>query len=158
RLPDYAHGMLSGFVLHGAPKQCLCHHGKCKRFNDLRFAARAVGGWRVAALRRRPRANAENTESAGSYGRRNAATKRGCNNAARREFGGRMGPAPCRWAWPVSICLVGAAAWASAQAQGFPQKPIRFVVPFPPGGATDALARILGEKMTEAWSQQVVID
>src|SRR5262245_5350915 len=47
---------------------------------------------------------------------------------------------------------------AAAAAQGFPQKSIRFVVPFPPGGATDGLARILGEKMTEAWSQQVVID
>jgi tripartite-type tricarboxylate transporter receptor subunit TctC len=45
-----------------------------------------------------------------------------------------------------------------AAAQEFPQKSIRFIVPFPPGGATDGLARILGEKMTEAWKQQVVID
>ena len=45
-----------------------------------------------------------------------------------------------------------------ANAQEFPQKPVRFVVPFPPGGATDGLARVLGEKMTEAWKQQVVID
>lgn len=43
-------------------------------------------------------------------------------------------------------------------AQEFPQKSIRFIVPFPPGGATDGLARTLGEKMTEAWKQQVVID
>ena len=45
-----------------------------------------------------------------------------------------------------------------AAAQEFPQKSIRFIVPFPPGGATDGLARTLGEKMTEAWKQQVVID
>jgi tripartite-type tricarboxylate transporter receptor subunit TctC len=45
-----------------------------------------------------------------------------------------------------------------AAAQEFPQKSIRFIVPFPPGGATDGLARILGDKMTEAWKQQVVID
>ena len=45
-----------------------------------------------------------------------------------------------------------------AAAQEFPQKSIRFIVPFPPGGATDGLARTLGEKMTETWKQQVVID
>ena len=59
--------------------------------------------------------------------------------------------------WIVSIllatCFVG-----GALAQEFPQKAVRFIVPFPPGGATDGLARILGERMTEAWRQQVVID
>jgi tripartite-type tricarboxylate transporter receptor subunit TctC len=43
-------------------------------------------------------------------------------------------------------------------AQEFPQKSIRFIVPFPPGGATDALARLLGDRMAEQWKQQVVID
>jgi tripartite-type tricarboxylate transporter receptor subunit TctC len=57
----------------------------------------------------------------------------------------------------VAALILGAGASAVA-AQTFPQKSIRFVVPFPPGGATDGLARILGEKMSEAWSQQVVID
>ena len=52
----------------------------------------------------------------------------------------------------AALCPVPAAA------QAFPQKAIRFVVPFPPGGATDGLARILGEKMAEAWGQAVVID
>lgn len=46
----------------------------------------------------------------------------------------------------------------AAFAQDFPQRPVRFVIPFPPGGATDGLARVLGEKMSEAWKQQVVID
>ena len=47
---------------------------------------------------------------------------------------------------------------APAIAQDYPQKTIRFIVPFPPGGATDALARVLGERLTETWKQQVVID
>ena len=46
----------------------------------------------------------------------------------------------------------------AATAQEFPQKAIRFIVPFPPGGATDALARVLGERMADTWKQQVVID
>jgi len=43
-------------------------------------------------------------------------------------------------------------------AQGWPQKPVRFIVPFPPGGATDISARLLGEKLTQIWGQQVVIE
>jgi tripartite-type tricarboxylate transporter receptor subunit TctC len=40
----------------------------------------------------------------------------------------------------------------------FPEKPVRFIVPFPPGGGTDSLARILGAKLSETWGQQVIID
>src|SRR3954467_310529 len=58
--------------------------------------------------------------------------------------------------------LVGAAllalASAGAAAQGWPQKPVRFIVPFPPGGATDISARLLGEKLPQFWGQQVVIE
>ena len=54
--------------------------------------------------------------------------------------------------------LLAACCAGGASAQDFPQKTVRFIVPFPPGGATDGLARILAEKMTEAWHQQVVID
>ena len=57
----------------------------------------------------------------------------------------------------LAVLLIACSA-CTALAQEFPQKPVRFVLPFPPGGATDGLARILGEKMTEAWKQQIVID
>ena len=45
-----------------------------------------------------------------------------------------------------------------AGAQEFPVKPIRFIVPFGPGSATDALARVIGLKMTEMWGQQVIVE
>ena len=46
----------------------------------------------------------------------------------------------------------------STAAQGYPVKPIRFVVPYVPGGNTDILSRLLGQKLNEAWRQQVIID
>src|SRR5205814_7045361 len=47
---------------------------------------------------------------------------------------------------------------SGAYAQFWPQKPVRFIVPFPPGGATDISARLLGEKLTQIWGQTVVIE
>lgn len=43
-------------------------------------------------------------------------------------------------------------------AQDYPSRPIRMVVPFPPGAASDFIARVLGQKLGEAWSQQLVVD
>ncbi|MCW5604184.1 MAG: tripartite tricarboxylate transporter substrate binding protein [Burkholderiales bacterium] len=45
-----------------------------------------------------------------------------------------------------------------AAAQTYPTKPIRLVVPFTPGGSTDILARVVGQKLTEAFGTQVIID
>src|SRR4051812_20382198 len=53
---------------------------------------------------------------------------------------------------------VAAACLPGAYAQTYPVKPIRLVVHFPPGGPTDLVARALGQKFTEAWGPQVVID
>jgi tripartite-type tricarboxylate transporter receptor subunit TctC len=47
---------------------------------------------------------------------------------------------------------------STAHAQGWPQKSVRFIVPFPPGGATDISARMVGQKLTEIWGQTVVIE
>ena len=54
--------------------------------------------------------------------------------------------------------LLGALVASSALAQSWPQKPVRFIVPFPPGGATDISARLLGEKLSHMWGQTVVIE
>ena len=62
-----------------------------------------------------------------------------------------------RWIRPIVFAAMTAAA-AIAQAQNYPVKPIRFLVPFPPGGGTDTMARIMAPKLAEALGQQVIID
>ncbi len=57
----------------------------------------------------------------------------------------------------VLSLLLAFAGSASAQ-QGYPNKPIRFIVPYAPGGSTSNVARLIGQKLTEAWGQQVIID
>ena len=58
-----------------------------------------------------------------------------------------------------AACLCAAAVVpAVAVAQAYPIKPIRMIVPWSPGGTSDTIGRILGQKMTEAWGQQIVID
>jgi tripartite-type tricarboxylate transporter receptor subunit TctC len=49
-------------------------------------------------------------------------------------------------------------AQGTAAAGSFPTKPIRWVVPYPTGGTSDFLARLIGQKLTEAWGQPVLID
>src|SRR5690348_12932340 len=47
---------------------------------------------------------------------------------------------------------------AVCHAQTYPNRPIRIVVPFAPGGSTDVLARIIGQRLSESWGQPVIID
>jgi tripartite-type tricarboxylate transporter receptor subunit TctC len=56
------------------------------------------------------------------------------------------------------IAALAFGASAFAHAQEYPTKPIRIIVPFGAGSATDALARTIGPKMTEMWGQQVIVE
>lgn len=62
-----------------------------------------------------------------------------------------------RWIEIGSAFLLGMAS-AFASAQVYPVKPIRLIVPYPPGGPTDLVGRSIGQKLTEAWGQQVVVE
>lgn len=56
------------------------------------------------------------------------------------------------------LAAVLAAAGGAATAQGYPAKPIRFIVPSTPGGSVDTLARTVGPRLSEKWGQQVIVD
>ena len=58
----------------------------------------------------------------------------------------------------VCLCFAGVGITGVAASQPYPIKAIRFIVPFSPGGGTDLVARIVGQKFNEAWGQPVVID
>ena len=59
----------------------------------------------------------------------------------------------------ITTLVASVAALAlPAVAQNYPTKPIKIVVPFPAGGTSDVLARMVGQKMTESWGQPVVIE
>lgn len=71
--------------------------------------------------------------------------------------------------WPSELvnslrcaCLAGllfvASAWAQDPAPGYPNRAIRLIVPFPPGGAADALPRIVAEKPAATWRQPVIVE
>jgi tripartite-type tricarboxylate transporter receptor subunit TctC len=58
----------------------------------------------------------------------------------------------------IMCAAVLGVAMGSVLAQDYPSRPIRFIVPYPPGGFTDLLARAIGQKLTESWSQAVVVE
>jgi len=60
---------------------------------------------------------------------------------------------------PVLATLVVSGVFSStAMAQDYPNKTIRLIVPYPPGGGNDGLARLFGQKLSAAWGQQVIVD
>src|SRR6266478_2893445 len=60
-----------------------------------------------------------------------------------------------RWVMLLALGLLGMSA---AFGQGYPNKPVKVVVPFTAGSATDILARTVGQKLSETWGQSVIID
>src|SRR3954471_12004565 len=61
----------------------------------------------------------------------------------------------------VALALASTVDLALAQkdqAVAYPSRPIRLIVPVAPGGSSDGMARILGQKLTESWNQQVLVD
>ena len=58
----------------------------------------------------------------------------------------------------LACTLTAAGAHAASSAPDYPGKPLRIIVPTPPGGGNDIMARLVGQKLNEAWSQSVVVD
>ena len=58
----------------------------------------------------------------------------------------------------VAVALAGPALAQKEAPGSYPTKPVRWVVPFTPGASNDIIARLLGQKLTEAWGQQFVVD
>ena len=67
-----------------------------------------------------------------------------------------------RWIVGGVMMLAGQAAWIGAAppsaGQTYPSRPIRIIVPFPPGGASDVTARLLGDKLASTWGVNAVVD
>jgi tripartite-type tricarboxylate transporter receptor subunit TctC len=65
-----------------------------------------------------------------------------------------------RFAWlhPIVASLSLSLAAAAGAQPGYPAKPIRFISPYPAGGTTDIMARLVGAKLTESWGQPVLVD
>src|SRR3954447_14346343 len=58
----------------------------------------------------------------------------------------------------IGACLASAAAQAQSVADKYPDKSIRIIVPFAPGGSVDTLGRLLAQRMHENWGQTVVVE
>jgi len=63
-----------------------------------------------------------------------------------------------RFGLTLLTCMMTLACAANGLAQTYPAKPIRFYTPYPPGGTTDILARLIGAKLYESWGQPVIVD
>src|SRR5690606_39060851 len=81
-----------------------------------------------------------------------ASSRAGRKTAAR---GGGAMPTRCVAAALAALLVPGAAL---AAASDYPARPVRLVVPYPPGGGNDTLARLFGQQLAARWNEQVVVD
>ena len=58
----------------------------------------------------------------------------------------------------LAVALAALAPSADAKAEGFPSRPVQFIVPYAPGGSGDLIGRLLGDKLSALWGQQVVVE
>ena len=60
--------------------------------------------------------------------------------------------------WAIAGCGLALVSQLAGAQPAFPVKPVRFIVPFAPGGGTDAFARTVSAKLTQTWGQQIVVE
>ncbi len=85
----------------------------------------------------------------------------GERDAKEYELGATVSPGPVTGVLLAVALAACAAHWpapAIAQAQAYPARPLRLIIPFPAGGPRDIQARLIGTKLTEAWGRTVIID
>lgn len=62
------------------------------------------------------------------------------------------------WKCITTLVLASVVVGTGVQAAGYPEKPVSLIVPYPPGGATDVVARLLAQNLSAEWGQQVVVN
>jgi tripartite-type tricarboxylate transporter receptor subunit TctC len=58
----------------------------------------------------------------------------------------------------AAACLAGTSVQAQSPADKYPEKPVRIIVPYPPGGSVDVLGRVIAQRMQENWGQTVIVE
>src|SRR6187455_2972734 len=69
-----------------------------------------------------------------------------------------IGGLAMRYARTFIVIAIGVLASALAQAQAYPSKPVRVIVPFPPGGPTDIIGRMVADTLTKSLGVQFIVD
>ncbi len=119
------------------PGQCAAEYYSVRQPAMIAFAARRIA---VASPQRR---------FDGSDEKVTLMLKKSSSNFLLRQLCSILSAAVCVASFGVSLPVLG---------QEYPTKPMRLIVPFPPGGGTDILARLVGQKLTGSMGQQVIVD
>src|SRR5258706_11176185 len=85
-------------------------------------------------------------------------TRRSIMNCAINKAGHKAGQPLGRIVLAAFAILAAAVPIDQVSAQEYPNKPIKLVIPYPPGGATDVIGRVVALKLSEALGQQVIVD